>query len=96
MFNDNNYFGLGVSVGFLASAGLIASLLYGRVVLIGPSKIEEGFIDPKKLEFKLEDFNYNRYAEPIVRLEGVNYMLKWVDGKPVFQEYEVKNLAPMK
>jgi hypothetical protein len=58
--------------------------------MINPTKIQEDYVVPSKLEIGLEDLDKNGEKETIMNYDGKNYLFK-VDekGKPYVQLYGI-------
>lgn len=56
------------------------------------NKVQQGYIAPSKLEVQCTDLDGNGEPETVLKIGGVPYLLREVDGKPVLSLYEITPL----
>ena len=91
---------LGTIVGFIAGAvgGMFAGMeIYSEVHVSVPAmRVQEGFVQPSKLELELEDYDENGEDEFILKYNGKPYYLTVNEqDQPVIRPYKV-NVTPRK
>lgn len=89
--------GVMVGMGIELIVGIIGSFIgdklhIGYVNKIPQAKqVQQGYVNPSKLEIKLKDLDRNGIDEVIMKYGGKPYLLKLDEqGKPQVQDYKVK------
>ena len=80
---------VGIVGGTITGLSLIAmDILLGSRDISQIGKVESGFVDPSKLEVKLDDINRNGKNETHLVYDGIDYLLELSEeGKPMIVEY---------
>ncbi len=80
---------IGIVGGTITGLSLIAmDILLGSRDISQIGKVESGFVDPSKLEVKLDDINRNGKNETHLVYDGIDYLLELSEeGKPMIVEY---------
>ncbi|MDD5650753.1 MAG: hypothetical protein PHF86_10135 [Candidatus Nanoarchaeia archaeon] len=76
-------FGVGLSDNVLPYLG------YSTKVIPKVEQVQKGYIAPSKLEIFCKDLDGNGEQETLIKIEGKDYLLREINGKPTLSSYKV-------
>jgi hypothetical protein len=77
------------TMGVIALGGLSAYISYNSTTT--PKNTNSQYVNPKTIEFRVEDKDFDKMKETYITVNGKDYLFKLVDGKPECVPYTIEH-----
>ncbi len=85
-----NQFALGTLVGSFITGSAAAVGIYLTNSIPNLSNVQSGYIAPSQLRVRTADLDKNGELETIMQVDGKDYLLREVNGRPLLSPYTVE------